>query len=72
MVAQSYLQSLLRMGSEAATSLPWLSALLSPDRWLLWRGFLFVLPVYHFPTGVMGRLRSRTVSAARARPQGGK
>ena len=57
LVAQSYLQDLLRLGSEAAASLPWLSALLSPDRWLLWLGVLFVLSVYYFPTGVVGRLR---------------
>ncbi len=59
LVAQSYLQDLLRLGSEATTGLPWLSALLSPDRWLLWLGLLFVLSVYYFPTGVVGRLRSR-------------
>ena len=58
LVAQSYLQDLLRLGSEAASSLPWLSALLSPDRWLLWLGVLFVLSVYYFPTGVVGRLRA--------------
>ncbi|NIF85722.1 branched-chain amino acid ABC transporter permease [Comamonas sp. Tr-654] len=58
LVAQSYLQDLLRLGSEAAASLPWLSALLSPDRWLLWLGLLFVLSVYYFPTGVVGRLRA--------------
>ena len=29
-----------------------------PDRWLLWLGLLFVLCVYHFPTGIVGRLRS--------------
>src|SRR5450830_1408275 len=57
LVAQSYLQDLLRLGSEATTSLPWLSSLLSPDRWLLWLGVLFVLSVYYFPTGVVGRLR---------------
>jgi branched-chain amino acid transport system permease protein len=58
LVAQSYLQDLLRWGSEATAALPWLSALLSPDRWLLWLGVLFVLSVYYFPTGVVGRLRS--------------
>ena len=63
-VAQSYLQDLLRLGSEAAAGLPWLAALLSPDRWLLWLGVLFVLSVYHFPTGVVGRLR--TMHALRA------
>jgi branched-chain amino acid transport system permease protein len=58
LVAQSYLQDLLRLGSEATTGLPWLAALLSPDRWLLWLGVLFVLSVYYFPTGVVGRLRA--------------
>ena len=57
LIAQSYLQDLLRLGSEAVVSLPWLSALLSPDRWLLWLGVLFVLSVYYFPAGVVGRLR---------------
>ena len=58
LIAQSYLQDLLRLGSEGVASLPWLSALLSPDRWLLWLGVLFVLSVYYFPAGVVGRLRS--------------
>ena len=59
LVAQSYLQDVLRLASEAASGLPWLSALLSPDRWLLWLGVLFVLAVYYFPTGVVGRLRAQ-------------
>jgi branched-chain amino acid transport system permease protein len=58
-VAQSYLQDLLRLGSEAASGLPWLAALLSPDRWLLWLGVFFVLSVYYFPTGIVGKLRAR-------------
>jgi branched-chain amino acid transport system permease protein len=49
--------------------MPTLSALLSPDRWLLWLGLLFVLSVYHFPTGVVGRLRVRA-ALARVKPQG--
>lgn len=57
LIAQSYLQDLLGLASEAAVNLPWLAALLSPDRWLLWLGVLFVLSVYYFPTGVVGRLR---------------
>jgi len=56
--AQSYLQDLLRLASGSVPGLPWLAALLSPDRWLLWLGLLFVLSVYHFPTGVVGRLRA--------------
>ncbi|MFZ4284797.1 branched-chain amino acid ABC transporter permease [Variovorax sp. HJSM1_2] len=62
LVAQSYLQDLLRLAQEATSAIPLLSALLSPDRWLLWLGVLFVLSVYYFPTGVVGRLRA---SAAR-------
>jgi branched-chain amino acid transport system permease protein len=58
-VAQSYLQDLLKLGSEAASGLPWLAALLSPDRWLLWLGVLFVLSVYYFPTGIVGRRRAK-------------
>ena len=57
LLAQSYLQDVLRLASEASTAVPLLSALLSPDRWLLWLGLLFVLSVYYFPTGVVGRLR---------------
>ena len=60
-VAQSYLQDLLKLGSEAASALPWLAALLSPDRWLLWLGLLFVLSVYYFPTGIVGKLRARAL-----------
>jgi branched-chain amino acid transport system permease protein len=58
LLAQSYLQDLLKLASGAASGLPWLAALLSPDRWLLWLGLLFVLSVYYFPTGVVGRLRA--------------
>jgi branched-chain amino acid transport system permease protein len=64
-VAQSYLQELLRLSSEAMSGVPWLSALLSPDRWLLWLGVLFVLSVYYFPSGIVGRLRL----AALAKPK---
>jgi branched-chain amino acid transport system permease protein len=62
-VAQSYLQDLLKLASDATSGLPWLSALLSPDRWLLWLGLLFVLSVYYFPTGVVGRLRAMRAPA---------
>ncbi len=64
LVAQSYLQDLLRLASEATASVPVLSALLSPDRWLLWLGVLFVLSVYYFPTGVVGRLRAGALRRA--------
>ncbi len=56
-VAQSYLQDLMALASGAAEGIPVLSVLLSPERWLLWLGLLFVLSVYHFPAGIVGRLR---------------
>jgi branched-chain amino acid transport system permease protein len=67
-IAQNYLQDLLRLGAGALEGVPLLSALVSPDRWLLWLGLLFVLSVYHFPTGVVGRLRAMR----RAPPRGDK
>ncbi len=56
-VAQNYLQDLMRLGAAAVEGVPVLSQLVSPDRWLLWLGVLFVLCVYHFPTGIVGKLR---------------
>ncbi len=65
-LAQSYLQDLMRVLSSHALDVPLagglLAALFSPDRWLLWLGVLFVLSVYYFPAGVVGRLRARRAS----------
>ena len=58
MLAQNYLQDLLALGASVVADVPVLSALVSPERWLLWLGVLFVLSVYHFPTGIVGRLRA--------------
>ncbi len=57
LLAQNYLQDLLRAGAGALAGVPVLSTLVSPDRWLLWMGLLFVLSVRYFPTGLVGRLR---------------
>ncbi|RJF97446.1 branched-chain amino acid ABC transporter permease [Noviherbaspirillum saxi] len=59
LLAQSYLQDLMALGANATQAIPLLSALLSPDRWLLWLGILFILSVYFFPTGIVGKLRER-------------
>lgn len=56
-VAQNYLQDLMRLGAAAVEGVPVLSQLVSADRWLLWLGVLFVLCVYRFPTGIVGKLR---------------
>lgn len=70
-LAQSYLQNLLAVASDATTGVPLLSALFSPDRWLLWLGILFVLSVYYFPTGIAGRLRARAATSQGARNTAG-
>ncbi len=66
-LAQSYLQDLMRIAGAALGGVPaaggFLAALLSPDRWLLWLGVLFVLSVYYFPAGIVGRLRARAAAA---------
>ena len=58
-IAQSYLQDLLRLGAGAVEGIPVVSALLTADRWLFWLGLLFVLSVYYFPAGIVGRLRKK-------------
>jgi branched-chain amino acid transport system permease protein len=56
-VAQNYLQDLMKLASGATQGIPLLPNLLHPDRWLLWLGVLFIVCVYYFPTGIVGRLR---------------
>ncbi len=57
-IAQNYLQNLMGAASALFEGVPVLPELLSADRWLLWLGVLFILSVYFFPTGVVGRLRA--------------
>jgi branched-chain amino acid transport system permease protein len=61
-VAQSYLRDLMKLASGGLEGLPLLPALLHPDRWLLWLGVLFIVCVYYFPSGIVGRLRARRAS----------
>ena len=58
-LAQTYLQTLMGTAEKATEALPLVPVLLAPERWLLWLGVLFVLSVYFFPDGIVGRLRSR-------------
>jgi len=66
-LAQNYLQDLMKLGATAVEGVPVLAQLVSPDRWLLWLGILFVLSVYYLPTGVVGRLRSLGQRTSRGR-----
>jgi branched-chain amino acid transport system permease protein len=58
-LAQNYLQKLMGVAAKATEGAPLLPSLLHPDRWLLVLGILFVLSVYFFPTGIVGKLRER-------------
>ena len=60
-LAQNYLQDLMKLASSATQGVPaflqFVPNLLHPDRWLLWLGVLFIVCVYWFPSGIVGRLR---------------
>jgi branched-chain amino acid transport system permease protein len=55
--AQNYLQELLGVANQALAGIPLLAGFFHPDRWLLWLGVAFILCVYFFPSGIVGRLR---------------
>ena len=57
-LAQNYLQKLMAGAAKATEALPVIASLLHPDRWLLWLGILFVLSVYFFPSGIVGKMRA--------------
>lgn len=70
LVAQSYLQDLLRLGSDAAVNLSWLAVLLSLDRWLLWLGLHVCAIGLLLPHGYRGAAAFPTrpfLSGARSR-----
>ena len=56
--AQNYLQDGLKLAAAALEGVPVLPQVFTPDRWLLWLGLGFVLCVYFFPSGVVGRWRA--------------
>ena len=60
-IVQNYLQDLLKLASDALVKVPVLRDIVHPDRWLLWLGILFVLSVYRFPFGIVGRLRIKAL-----------
>jgi branched-chain amino acid transport system permease protein len=66
LVAQGYLQDLLKLAGKSFEGVPGLDQVLSPDRWMLWLGLLFILAVYYFPTGIVGVLRERSGKRTRS------
>jgi branched-chain amino acid transport system permease protein len=56
-LAHYYLQTVMEWLAGYVSSAPLLTAALHPDRWLLWLGLLFILSVYFFPQGIIGKLR---------------
>jgi branched-chain amino acid transport system permease protein len=59
-LAQYYLQPGMAALAGALDGVPLLPRLFDPDRWLLWLGVLFVVIVYFFPSGLVGRMRGWT------------
>ena len=57
-LAQNYLQKLMGLASKSLEAIPIAAKLLHPDRWLLLLGILFVLSVYFFPNGIVGKFRA--------------
>ena len=62
-IAQNYLKALMGQASSALEGVPFLAAALHPDRWMLWLGVLFVLSIYFFPVGIVGKLRLRRAAS---------
>jgi branched-chain amino acid transport system permease protein len=60
-LAQNYLKAVMGQASEALAGVPVLAAALHPDRWMLWLGVFFILSVYFFPIGIVGKLRMRRI-----------
>lgn len=58
-LAQNYLKTLMGQASGMLSGAPLLAAALHPDRWMLWLGMLFILSIYFFPIGIVGKLRMR-------------
>jgi len=56
-IAQNYLKALMAQVASALEGVPVLAQALHPDRWMLWLGVLFVLSIYFFPAGIVGKLR---------------
>lgn len=64
LIAQGYLQDVLKLAGTAVSDVPLLGQILSPDRWMLWLGLLFIVAVYYFPAGIVGLLRARKLRPA--------
>ena len=58
-LAENYIQVGLHAVNQALSAVPILADLFHPDRWLLWFGTVFVLAVYFFPSGIVGKLREQ-------------
>jgi len=60
-LANNYLKALMAQAALAVAGVPLLEATLHPDRWLLWLGILFILAIYFFPSGIVGRFSRQAV-----------
>lgn len=70
LLAETYLQNGLGWVHARVEGIPLLADVLTPERWLMWLGILFVLSIYFFPKGIVGQLRV-WAQARRARRSAG-
>ncbi|RJG02788.1 branched-chain amino acid ABC transporter permease [Noviherbaspirillum sedimenti] len=61
LLAENYLQDLMKVVHTATAEIPFVSHLFDPDRWILWLGVMFILSVYFLPMGIVGKLRLRAL-----------
>lgn len=57
LLLQNYLKNGMGQLAELLQDYPQLSQLVHPDRWMLWLGVVFIISVYFFPRGIVGRLQ---------------
>ena len=65
-LAETYLQDAIASAAPLVADIPVLSVVIHPDRWIFWLGLLFVISVYYFPEGIVGRLRQKAKPVALA------
>jgi len=58
-LAQFYLKDLMEVAAGSFAHDSVMNHVLSPERWLLWLGLIFILLVYFFPAGIVGTLTGK-------------
>lgn len=68
-LAENYLNELMKFAYQGTEGIPVINELVNPDRWIMWLGILFVLSVNFFPRGIVGQLRIWAATGARKKAE---